>query len=133
MTIRGTVNALRYVQIPITLRGAGGKPDKTLDVLIDTGFDGALSLPPALIAELGLPYSRQVSSLTFSGEPVEFPSHDAIVVLGTYQQGVACLGADIPPLVGMGLLDGFDLFIEIKDNGSVILTRQLPQAEEENL
>jgi len=31
----------------------------------------------------------------------------------------------------MELLDGFDLFIEIKDNGSVILTRQLPPAEEE--
>ena len=85
MTIRGTVDALRFAQIPITLRGADGNPDKTIDVLIDTGFDGALSLPPALIGELGLPYAGTQSSSIFSGEFVEFPTYDAIVISGTYQ------------------------------------------------
>ena len=51
--MRGLVNAELEPRLLLTVRAAGGNPH-AVDVVIDTGFNGFLTLPPALIAALGL-------------------------------------------------------------------------------
>jgi len=51
--IRGAVNADREATIRLSVRGPSGQ-EREVDADIDTGFDGWLSLPPSLIADLGL-------------------------------------------------------------------------------
>ena len=51
--IAGTVNAAREARIPLTLRAPLGTTHE-IDALIDTGFDGFLTLPPSVIVALGL-------------------------------------------------------------------------------
>lgn len=57
--IHGTVVRLQ-ARISVTLR-LSGRPDIEVECVIDTGFEGALTLPPAMIATLGLPYLTQQS------------------------------------------------------------------------
>src|SRR5436309_522080 len=51
----GTVNADLEALLRLTIRDAAGQPND-VEAVIDTGFNGFLTLPPALIAALGLPW-----------------------------------------------------------------------------
>ena len=51
--IRGAVNARLQAVVRLRLRGPGGVEADT-DALIDTGFTSYLTLPPAMIFQLGL-------------------------------------------------------------------------------
>ena len=51
--ITGSVNAYREPIIGLTIRGPIGK-EMEVEAVIDTGFNGSLSLPSSLIALLGL-------------------------------------------------------------------------------
>ena len=52
--IEGVVNADYEAVITLALRGQAGQT-REIEVVIDTGYNGFLSLPPALVAELGIP------------------------------------------------------------------------------
>ncbi len=52
MTITGVVMADRQALIRLTVRGPAGQ-EHEIEAIIDTGFDGWLSLPPSFIAPLG--------------------------------------------------------------------------------
>ena len=49
--IEGFVNANREAIVPLSLRGPEGQT-REVNAVIDTGYSGALTLPPALVAEL---------------------------------------------------------------------------------
>jgi predicted aspartyl protease len=49
----GAVNADLEALLLLTVHGGGG-PSREVETVIDTGFNGFLTLPPALIAALGL-------------------------------------------------------------------------------
>ncbi len=51
--IEGVVNAAREAVIALIVRGPAGRT-LNIEAIIDTGFGGFLTLPPALVAELGL-------------------------------------------------------------------------------
>ncbi len=49
--IEGFVSANREAIVPLSLRGPEGQT-REVNAVIDTGYSGALTLPPALVAEL---------------------------------------------------------------------------------
>ena len=49
--ITGTVTAYREAIIRLNVRGPGGG-EKTVEAVIDTGFDGVLTLPTSVVAAL---------------------------------------------------------------------------------
>ena len=51
--IIGVVNAHTEATIRLPVRAADGR-EQEMEVILDTGFNGSLTLPPAMIASLGL-------------------------------------------------------------------------------
>ena len=54
--IEGVVNANMEAVVTLTLRGETGQ-EREIEAVIDTGFNGFLTLPPTLAVELGLPFA----------------------------------------------------------------------------
>ena len=64
--ITGIVNANREATIHLTVQGPGGQEQET-EAVIDTGFNGSLTLPPAFITVLGLTWLTQGRAMLGDG------------------------------------------------------------------
>lgn len=96
-------------------------PDGTLniDAIVDTGFNGDLTLPQAQIDALGLPKAT-VSEVTLAdGRARDVSMYDAKAEFVGTTRAVFVARAPTIPLVGTGLLWGFSLYIEFKADGIV--------------
>jgi clan AA aspartic protease len=102
------------------VRGPEGQ-EQEIEAVIDTGFDGSLTLPPPLIAALDLVWRRRGRALLADGSQSLFDIHEAIVVWDGEPRRIAVDTADIDPLVGMSLLYGFELTVQARDGGSVAI------------
>ena len=56
--IQGVVNAAYEPIVRLALEGPSGQ-SREIDAVVDTGFNGFLTLPPLLIAELELPFQSE--------------------------------------------------------------------------
>jgi clan AA aspartic protease len=122
--ITGLVNAYREPIIRLTVRGSSGQ-ELELEAVIDTGFNGSLSLPTALIATLGLAWRRRGRALLADGSESIFDIYEATVVWDGQPRRIAVDAADTDPLVGMSLLYGYELVIQAIDGGNVTI-KELP-------
>ena len=66
--IAGVVNSQHELVFQLSLQDHAGK-DHAVEAILDTGFDGDLTLPPALITSLGLVWSTRSSVVLATGEP----------------------------------------------------------------
>lgn len=116
--IEGVVTADREAVVRLAVRGPAGQILE-VEAVIDTGFDGWLTLPPAVIAELGLPWRRRGRAMLADGSESLFDIHEGMVDWDGRPRRVAVDAADMVPLLGMMLLDGHDLNIEVRPGGRV--------------
>lgn len=124
--ITGRVNAHREALIPLHLRGAL-EEQHAVEAAIDTGYNGFLTLPPDLIEQLGFPYLRSSRAILGDGSTIEFDIHEAIVVWNDRIRRIPVDAADVSPLIGMSLLYGHELNLEVIEDGHVFI-RELPVA-----
>lgn len=91
-----------------------------VEFLVDTGFDGDITLPPAVIRRLGLPYLR-AGNVTVAGNfAAEFGVYGAEVIWdGKIVEAAVLESEDDPPLLGMALLWGSRITIEAREGGTV--------------
>ena len=89
--------------------------------MIDTGFDGTLTLPSADIIALGLPWRRRGRALLADGTESVFDIYEATVMWDGILRRVAVDAADIASLIGMRLLDGYELTIQAVVGGQVTI------------
>lgn len=54
--IERSVNAANEAVVPLRLQGPEGQP-RDIEAVVDTGYSGFLTLPSALVGELGLPFA----------------------------------------------------------------------------
>ena len=94
--------------------------------VVDTGFDGWLSLPPALIVRLGLPWRRRGRALLADGSETVFDIYDATVDWDRHRLRIPVDETDTVPLVGMALLDGYELNVQVRAGGKVTI-KALPR------
>ena len=87
------INAV-VLRIPLTVRGPAGQ-EREVEAVIDTGFDGTLSLPLADIIALGLPWRRRGRALLADGTDSVFDIYEATVVWDGMPPRVAIDAADI--------------------------------------
>ena len=68
--IAGAVTTDREAVIRMVVRGPAGQ-EQGVEAVVDSGFDGWFSLPPALIALLELPWWRRGRALLADGNETE--------------------------------------------------------------
>jgi clan AA aspartic protease len=93
-----------------------------IEAIIDTGFTGFLTLPPALIAALGLSWLSRQPGILADGSVDIFDVYAATVMWDGQPRVVEVEAADIEPLVGMGLLAQYSLRIDVLSGGVVTIT-----------
>ena len=120
--IIGTVNPDREATICLPVRGQDQR-EQEIDAVIDTGFNGFLTLPPAVIVALDLAFIGRGRAILANGSEDLFDIHEATVVWGDQTLAVEAEAADTGPLVGTSLLYGHDLNIHMVDGGVVTVAR----------
>ena len=121
--IEGVVNASYEPVVTLTVRGPSGQ-SRDIEAVVDTGFNGFLTLPTALVAELGLPFVSIGRASLADGSEITYDIHEAAVLWDGQPTYVEADVADTTPLVGMALLDAHILYVEVEGGGRVlILTR----------
>ena len=118
--IEGVVNANYEAVITLPLQGPAGQVQEVVAV-IDTGYNGTLTLPPSLIAELGLPFIGEGRAVLANGEEETFAVHGVTVLWDGQLRHVDTGAVGAEPLIGMTLLDRHDLSIQVRDGGRVLI------------
>ena len=117
--ITGAVNADYEAIIRLLVQGPAG-PAHEVDAIIDTGFNGFLTLPPALVTALGLMRRSRGRALLANGSEELFDIYGVTMLWDGQHRYVEADAVDTMPLVGMSLLDGHDLHIQVADGGQVV-------------
>lgn len=120
--ITGIVNQEFEPIISISLRDADGNI-YTQDAIVDTGFNGWLSLPPDLIAQLNLNWKRRGRAILGDGSECVFNVYEAVVIWDGDLLTIPVDEADSEPLVGMSLMEGYQLIVQVFEGGSVELSK----------
>ncbi len=118
--IRGAVNAAYEPIVRLAVRGPSGQ-SREIEAIVDTGYNGYLTLPPALALALELPFLTSNPALLADGSEVIFDVHSATVLWDGHPQDVDAHMSDTTPLVGMRLLDGHSLHMDVEDGGRVVI------------
>jgi len=120
--IRGTVNARTEAVIPIKILAADGIAIE-VDAILGTGFTGSLTLRDSLVMSLGL--SRRAGSRAnlADGSSKSFGVYAAQVEWDGLLREVLVFAMGGEALLGMRLMDGYELRIEIRQGGAVELRK----------
>ena len=118
--IEGTVNANYEAVITLLLRGPAGQI-REIEAVIDTGYNGYLTLPPMLIAELDLPFQSEGQATLANGSVEFFDVYGVTALWDGQHRFVDAVEADTIPLVGMALMDSHSLRLDIVDGGRVVI------------
>jgi clan AA aspartic protease len=114
--ITGVVDARRRVLFRLPVRDATGQ-DQDIETVLDTGFTGSLTLPPAVIAQLGLSWRSRGSALLANGKIEQFDIYAATVVWEGTPRPILVQAVDAAPLLGMELLADHDLRVRVVPGG----------------
>jgi clan AA aspartic protease len=120
--ITGIVNVDFEPIILLSICGSDGKV-YTQDAIIDTGFNGWLSLPPDLIAQLNLKWKRRGRAILGDGSECVFNVYEAVLVWDGNFLTIPIDEADSEPLVGMSLMEGYQLMVQVFEGGHVKLSK----------
>lgn len=118
--IEGYVNANHEAVVTIPLLGPTGQTREVI-ALVDTGFNGFLTLPPTLVADLELSVVGDGEAILADGSEATFDVYGVTVLWDGQARYVETAAVGIDALVGMMLLDGHSLFVEIAVGGRVIV------------
>ena len=116
--ISGKVNPHLAPLVPLDLIASSGEIH-TVDMMLDTGFNGDLSLPREIIRQLGFQLFDDVASRLADGQEVRLRGWEGRVVLHGRLRWVLAVEAESDPLLGMNLLWRNRLTIDVHANGPV--------------
>lgn len=118
--IEGAVNAAREAVVILHIQGPEGQ-HRDIEAVVDTGYSGFLTLPTALVAELGLPFAYMGQAFLANDDEVSFDVHHGAVIWDGQPKAIEVDATGSTPLVGMLLLDGHDLSIQVRAGGRVVI------------
>ena len=119
--MNGTVLG-RQPMVPVVIR-LPGQPDFTIDFVVDTGYEGSLTLPLTAIMALGLSFDQQIIANFADNRHSLVDAYVATIVWHGAELDVPVLATGKRPLLGTMLLDGNDLAVRFADGGSVIINK----------
>jgi clan AA aspartic protease len=119
--ISGSINSELEPIVRLEVRGPAGTA-RHVDAILDTGFNGFLTLPANVIRVLALPFHGRETAILADGR---------VEVLDVYLADVAWEGGTRPvqvqlvdahQLLGMDLLLGYDVLLRVAVGGPVTIT-----------
>jgi clan AA aspartic protease len=114
----------REAIIGLDVSGPGPLTQQT-EAVIDTGYNGYLTLPPDLVARLQLPFAGHRSGKLADGSITVLNVYLGRVVWHERQKEVLIAEAAGAPLIGMSLLERSHLAMDVIDGADVII-EELP-------
>jgi len=120
--IQGTVNSRREAILPLVVGNASGQR-QVVDTVIDTGFNGFLTLPSVLITSLGLSWNATDIVTLGDGSEALFDLYAAMIIWDGQYREIDVAESETEPLVGMALLYGYRLQIDAVEGGIVRIER----------
>ena len=118
--IEGVVNSAYEAVIRITLSGQSGQTLE-IEAVIDTGYTGFLTLPTFLVTELGLTYRSHGQAVLADNSEVTFDVYDVTVLWDGSPRHIRVDATGDTPLVGMLLLNGYNLNMDVEQGGTVVI------------
>ena len=118
--MEGVVNANLEAVVTLPVQGPAGQTQE-VEAVIDTGFNGYLTLPPVLAADLGLPRVGDGEAVLADGSESAFDVYGATVLWDGETRYIEAGAVGVGALAGMRLLDGHSLYVEVEDGGRVII------------
>src|SRR5262249_46140519 len=106
----GSVNANLEPMLKLRVRDSAGK-FSDVEAVVDTGFNGFLTLPPTLINALKLPWLCREQGQLADGSIMVFDVYVATVEWHGQARQVEAESADAQPLLGMCLMQDSELRI----------------------
>lgn len=106
----------------VQVRGRRGQ-SRDVEAVIDTGFTAWLTLPLALVAGLGLRWHSFGRGTLADNSEVFFDTYEATVVWDGRIRRIRVQVFDADPLVGMALLRGCELKMQVRSRGRVTIKR----------
>lgn len=107
--------------VEIIVRGPRGR-EASVTAMVDTGFNGPLLLPAHQVATLGLPVHSYRTVQLADGSTQNVINHAGRVLWEGIERPVRVVAAGQQPLIGMALLVGYRLCLDVVDGAKVEVT-----------
>jgi clan AA aspartic protease len=122
--ILGYVNANREAIVQFAVLGEN-QTRLGIKAVIDTGYTGSLTLPPTLITDLELIWYTRQEGILGDGSICMFDVYEVSVIWDGQVKTIEVNASKTEPLVGMELLEGYELKIQGFTGGAVSITALL--------
>jgi clan AA aspartic protease len=117
--IHGSVVGLQ-AQVNVILR----LPDQRsveIECVVDTGFAGALTLPPKMVADFDLPFVIRMNANLADDSNVMTSIHQAVIIWHGVERHIPVLAMGRRPLLGTALLEDSNLTVDFYEGGTVVV------------
>ncbi|HEY3245441.1 MAG TPA: clan AA aspartic protease [Phycisphaerae bacterium] len=104
--------------VRVSIRSQARQP-LSVEAVVDTGFDGFLSMPPSTIGSLALVQIAEVFAELANGEEAPTRVFEAEAEWDGRAVPIEVAEFDCEPLLGMRLLAGYHLGIDVTNGGRV--------------
>ena len=112
------------IRLPVL--SADGR-EREIEAILDTGFNGSLTLPSPAIANLGLGWRTRGMVMLANGSEDYCDIYSATVIWDGRPRNILVEAADTVPLVGIALLYGHNLHVQVIEGGSVLIEPLPPE------
>jgi clan AA aspartic protease len=116
----GVVNAILEATIRFPIHDSTGQ-QVDVQANVDTGFNMCLTLPLNVIMSLGLVWVSRRTAILADGSTHHWETYEATVLWDGTLRNIELYAVDADSLVGMKLLEGYELRAEIKVGGLVTI------------
>ena len=116
--IRGYIAADLVPRVPLTLFSEAGH-SREVQAVLDSGFNSELTVPNRFIQEFGLKPLGKVRMFLGDGSEHLCPTYEATIEWDGIPRVVVAEICDLDPMIGMGLLRGFRVNMEVEPGGEI--------------
>ncbi|MEH2117782.1 clan AA aspartic protease [Nostoc sp.] len=108
------------VRMSVILRSIEGS-EIEVECVVDTGFEGFLTLPPTVVADLGLSYLASIRANLADNSHVLTNVHQVTLIWNSIEREIPVLAMGRRPLIGTALLEDYHLSIDFCEGGTVLV------------
>jgi clan AA aspartic protease len=118
--IQGNVVGLQ-AQIGVLFYLADRSQILEIKCVVDTGFEGFLTLPPAAVMQLQLSYLTNLNANLADNSSIQTEVYLSTILWNGAERNIPVLAMGRRPLIGTALLRDYHLGIDFCDGGIVVL------------